>query len=169
MQIKNKRAGVIMTLDSNLIFWPGLVIVFGIPTLIFIPKEQYKKFLIFGFVLGGVVDVLTIVVIGNMMGEFHYIAGSLEAFGIPVFIPIAFTFVWMLFLYFLPFRVEFLIPYVIGFVCFAIMLGFVQQNLGFFQFEHGPTHAVISQVITFGIWFSASALIYRAYNKELSL
>ena len=156
-----------MTIDPNYIFWPGLAIVFGIPTLIFIPKEQYKKFLIFGFVLGGVVDVLTILFIGNLFGEFQYIAGPLEAFGIPVFIPIAFTFVWMLFLYFLPVRIEFLIPYILGFVGFGVLLGFVQQNLGFFQFGHGVTHTVISQVITFVIWFSASALIYRNYNEKL--
>lgn len=156
-----------MTFNSNLIFWPGLAIVFGIPTLIFIPKEQYKKFLIFGFVLGGIVDVLTIIFIGNMMGEFFYIAGPLAAFGIPVFIPIAFTFVWMLFLYFLPVRLEFLIPYIAGFVGFAVMLGFVQQNLGYFKFGHGTTHSVISQIISFSIWFSVSALIYRIYNEKL--
>jgi hypothetical protein len=158
---------ILVTLDSNLIFWPGLAIVFGIPTLIFIPKEQYKKFLLFGFVLGGVVDVMTIIIIGNMLGAFSYIAGPLEAFGIPVFIPIAFMFVWMLFLYFLPVRVEFLIPYIAGFVGFAVMLGFVQQNLGYFKFGHGTTQSVISQIITFSIWFSVSALIYRIYNKKL--
>lgn len=156
-----------MTLDYNLIFWSGLTIAFSIPTLIFIPKVQYKKFLLFGFILGGVVDVMTILVIGNLLGEFSYIAGPFEAFGIPVFVPIAFTFVWMLYLFFLPFRIEFLIPYIIGFSGFAVLLGFIEQNLGFFKFNYGTTHAVISQIITFVIWFSVSALIYRIYNEKL--
>ncbi|WP_407313074.1 hypothetical protein [Desulfosporosinus sp. SB140] len=156
-----------MTIDLNFIFWPGLAIALGIPTLIFIPRQEYKKFLIFGFVLGGVIDVMTIIFIGNLLGEFSYIAGPLEAFGIPVFIPIAFTFVWMLFLFFLPFRIEFLVPYIIGFSGFAVMLGFVEQNLGFFKFNYGDTHGVIATIITFVVWFTGSALVYRNYYNKL--
>lgn len=156
-----------MTFDQNLIFWPGLAIVFGITTLIFIPREKYKKFLLFGFVLGGFIDVFTIIIIGNFLGEFAYIAGPLEAFGIPFFVPIAFTFVWMIFLFFLPFRIEFLIPYILGFAGFAVMLGFVEQNLGFFKFNHGDTRGAILTIITFALWFTGSALIYRRYYNKL--
>ena len=156
-----------MTIDPNYVFWPILAIAFGIPTLIFIPREEYKKFLIFGFVLGGFIDVFTIVLIGNFLGEFAYIAGPLEAYGIPVFVPLAFTFVWMLFLFFLPFRVEFLIPYILGFSGFAVMLGFVEQNLGFFKFNHGNTRGAILTIITFVVWFFCSALIYRSYYNKL--
>ena len=157
-----------MTINSNLIFWPSLAIVFGILTLIFIPKEQYKKFLLFGLVLGAIVDAMTIIFIGSLLGKFYYNAGPLEVFGIPIFIPITFTFVWMLYLYFLPFRVEFLIPYIIGFTCFALMMGLVEQNLGFFTYNyHGIIQTVIGETIMFGIWFSASAYIYRTYDKKL--
>jgi hypothetical protein len=156
-----------VAIDLNYIFWPGLALLFGIPTLIFIPRDLYKKYLIFGFALGGVVDVATIIIIGNWIGEFEYIAGPLEAFGIPVFVPIAFTFVWMLFFYFLPVRIEFLIPYIIGFIGFAVLLGFVQQNLGFFKFGRDTYPAVISQIISFSVWFSVSALVYRIYEKKL--
>lgn len=157
-----------MTIDLSLIFWPGLAIAFGIPTLIFIPREQYKKFLIFGFVLGGFIDVITIIFMGNLLGEFTYIAGPLQAFGIPVFVPIAFTFVWMLFLFFLPFRIEFLIPYIIGFSGFAVLIGFVEQNLGFFKYNNGDTQGAIVTGITFIIWFGLSAIIYRRYYNKLS-
>ena len=156
-----------MAIDPNLIFWPGLAVAFGIPTLIFIPREEYKKFLIFGFVLGGFIDIITIIFIGNFLGEFAYIAGPLQAFGIPVFVPIAFTFVWMLFLFFLPFRVEFLIPYIIGFSGFAVMLGFVEQNLGFFKYNYGDTRGAIVTIITFILWFVGSELIYRSYYNKL--
>lgn len=156
-----------MTFDLNFIFWPGLAIAFGIPTLIFIPRENYKKFLLFGFVLGGFIDVFTIIILGNFLGEFAYIAGPLEAFGIPVFVPIAFTFVWMLFFFFLPYRVEFLIPYILGFSGFAVMLGFIEQNLGFFKFNHGDTRGAIVTIITFILWFAGSALVYRSYDNKL--
>ncbi|EHQ92313.1 hypothetical protein [Desulfosporosinus youngiae] len=156
-----------MAFDLNFIFWPGLAIAFGIPTLIFIPRENYKKFLLFGFVLGGFIDVFTIIILGNFLGEFTYIAGPLEAFGIPVFVPIAFTFVWMLFFFFLPVRVEFLIPYILGFSGFAVMLGFIEQNLGFFKFNHGDTRGAIVTIITFILWFAGSALVYRSYDNKL--
>lgn len=157
-----------MTIVGSFIFWPCLAIIFGIPTLIFIPREQYKKFFIFGFVLGGLVDVITIIFIGNLLGEFVYIAGPLDAFGIPVFVPIAFTFVWMLFLFFLPMRIEFLIPYILGFSGFAVMLGIVEQNLGFFKYNHGDIRGSIFTGITFIIWFGVSAIIYRSYYNRLS-
>lgn len=156
-----------MTIDPSFIFWPGLAMVFGILTLIFIPRERYKKFLLFGFVLGGVTDVLTIVLIGNWAGEFSYIAGPLEAFEIPLFIPISFIFVWMLYLFFLPVRLEFLIPYIIGFSGFSAILGFVEQNLGFFKYNYGDTHGAIVTIITFLVWFTVSALIYRGYDDKL--
>lgn len=167
MEIQEIRLVIVVPLDPKLIFWPALAIAFGIPTLIFIPKNEYKKFLIFGFVLGGVIDVITIIVIGNFIGEFSYIAGPLQVFGIPVFVPIAFTFVWMLYLYFLPFRIEFLVPYIIGFSGFAVLLGFVEQNFGLFIYNYGNTHGVVVTIITFIIWFVASALIYQSYYNKL--
>ncbi|MDQ7092009.1 hypothetical protein REC12_00170 [Desulfosporosinus sp. PR] len=156
-----------MTIDVNYVFWPGLAVVLGIPTLIFIPRPDYKKFLIFGFVLGGVVDVMTIIFLGNLLGEFSYLAGPLQAFGIPIFIPISFTFVWMLFLFFLPFRMEFLIPYIIGFSGFSVILGFIEQNLGFFKYNYGTTHGAITTTITFVVWFTGTTLIYRNYYNKL--
>jgi hypothetical protein len=155
-------------IDLKLIFWPSLAIIFGISTLIFIPKEQYKKFLLFGLVLGAMVDAMTIIFIGNLLGKFYYNAGPLEAFGIPIFIPITFTFVWMLYLYFLPFRDEFLILYIIGFTVFALMMGLVEQNLGFFTYNYnGIIGTVIGETVMWAIWFSASAYIYRTYDKKL--
>lgn len=153
--------------DLNFMFWLGLTIAFGIPTLIFIPRIEYKKFLLFGFVLGGFVDVFTIVFLGNLVGEFSYNAGPLEAFGIPFFVPIAFTFVWMLFFFFLPVRIEFLIPYILGFSGFAVLLGLVEQNLGFFNYHHGDIRGAILTIITFGVWYTGSAIIYRSYESKL--
>lgn len=153
---------------NNLIFWAGLVIVFAVPTLIFIPRPEYKKFFIFGFILGGLVDVLSIVIIGELLGEFSYLAGPLMVWGIPILVPVTFTFVWMLFFYFLPLRLEFLIPYIIGFAGFAVLIGFVEQNLGYFQYHHGETRGALITLIVFLLWFSASAGIYRYYLPKLA-
>lgn len=152
-----------MWFDNYFVFWTALTLIFAVPTLIFIPRHQYKHFFIFGFILGGFIDVLTIIFIGNLMGEFSYIAGPLMVFGIPILVPLAFTFVWMLFFYFLPVRIEFLIPYILGFSGFSILIGFVEQNLGYFKYNLGFTRGVIITGIVFLIWFSFSAWVYRHY------
>lgn len=158
-----------MGFNMNLLFWPGIAIAFGIATLIVIPKKEYKKLFIFGFILGGIVDAITIILIGNFFGVFSYLAGPLQAFGIPFFMPITFTFVWMLFLFFLPFRIEFLIPYILGFSGMSVIIGFVEQNLGFFEYNYGTTNGVIITVITFILWFVLSAFIYRSYYDKMPI
>jgi hypothetical protein len=157
-----------LSLDTNLIFWPGLAILFAIPTIVFIPRKEYKKFFIFGFILGGLLDVVSIIIIGNLLGEFSYLAGPLMVLGIPIFIPLAFTFVWMSFFYFLPIRMEFLIPYIIGFSGFAVLIGFVEQNLGYFKYHHGFIRGASMTAIVFVLWFSFSTWVYRHYLPKLS-
>jgi hypothetical protein len=157
-----------LSFNNSLIFWPALAILFAIPTIIFIPRKEYKKFFIFGFIFGGLLDGVSIIIIGNLLGEFSYQAGPLMVSGIPIFIPLAFTFVWMTFFYFLPIRMEFLIPYIIGFTGFSVLMGFVEQNLGYFKFHHGFIRGVSMTTIVFLLWFSFSALVYRHYLPKLS-
>lgn len=156
-----------MSFNSNLLFWPLLALLFAIPTLL-IPRHAYKKFFIFGFILGGLLDVLSILIIGNLLGEFSYRAGPLMAWGIPIFIPVSFTFVWMIFFYFLPVRTEFLIPYIAGFSGFAVLIGHVEQNLGFFKYHHGSIRGTALTAIVFLLWFSLSAWVYRYYQPKLA-
>ncbi|TCL75304.1 hypothetical protein EDC14_1003238 [Hydrogenispora ethanolica] len=156
-----------MSLYNNLLFWPGLAIGFAIPTIILIPRQEYKKFFIFGFILGGLVDVLSILVFGNLLGEFSYLAGPFMTMGIPIFVPVAFTFVWMLFLYFLPVRLEFLIPYIMGFAGFSVFIGAVEQNLGYFQYHRGLVRGSLTTLVVFLVWFSLSAWVYRHYLPKL--
>lgn len=156
-----------MDFDTNLVFWPALTLIFAIPTLIFIPRQEYKRFFIFGFILGGFIDILTIIFIGNLLGEFSYSAGPLEVLGIPLLVPLIFTFVWMNFLYFLPVRIEFLIPYILNFIGFSILVGFVEQNLGYFKYNFGFVHGAIMTGIVFAVWLSFSVWVYRHYLKLL--
>ena len=144
-------------LDRNLIFWPLYLLVFFLPTLIFIPRKEYKMYLLYGLIFGGMIDALTILVIGNLWGQFRYIAGPLTALNIPIIAPLVFTFVWMLFLYFLPRRKSFLILYILGWTGFSTLIGPVLQNLGFFQINGGLTKAITIHVVTFLAWFTFSA------------
>ncbi|MDX9871012.1 MAG: hypothetical protein RBT41_01170 [Clostridia bacterium] len=148
-------------LDMKSWFWPLYILVFFIPTLLFIPRREYKGYFLYGFILGGMVDILTIVLLGNILGMFMYSDGPLVVQGIPIFIPIAFTFTWMLFLYFLPVQTTFLVVYITGFSGFAVLLGFVLQNLGYFTYSYGFTLSAFINFISFLLWFSLSAWIYR--------
>lgn len=135
--------------------------------MLFIPRKEYKKFFIFGFTLGGIIDIISIIVFGNLLGVFSYRSGPLVVSGIPIFIPIAFTFAWMIFFYFLPVRMEFLIPYIIGFSGFAVLIGFVEENLGYFQYHHGFIQSALVTAVVFLLWFGFSAWVYRHYAPKL--
>lgn len=152
--------------DLKLVFWPAYALIFAIPTLIFIPRHEYKRYFIYGFIFGGMIDVITIVVLGNIMGEFKYLAGPLMVKGIPLFVPLTFVFVWMLFFYFLPVRIGFLVPYIIGFSGFSILIGFILQNFGLFQYTHGFIRATFITGITFLFWFTVSAWVYLHYAPK---
>lgn len=148
-------------------FWPLYTLVFFIPTLLFIPRREYKGYFLYGFILGGMVDVLTIILLSNIMGVFTYSDGPLVVKGIPIFVPLAFVFAWMLFLYFLPVRRTFLILYVLGFSGCSVLLGFVLQNLGYFAYTYGFTLSALITFISFLFWFSFSAWLYR--RNELKI
>jgi len=148
------------------LFWPVYTLVFAIPTVIFIPRNQYKRYIIFGFILGGAIDLITIIILGNIAGEFRYPAGPYVVKGIPIFTPLAFTFAWMNFFYFLPLRKEFQIPYVVGFSGFAVLVGFVLENLGYFEYTKGFTRAAIMTFVNFLLWFGVSALVYLHYAPK---
>lgn len=154
-------------IDWNYIFWPIYPLIFAVPTIIFIPRHQYKRYFLFGFIFGGLLDVISIVLIGNLFGEFRYKAGPFMVKGIPIFAPLAFTFVWMNFFYFLPLRREFQIPYIMGFTGFSVLIGFVLENLGFFEYTHGFVRGALMTSVTFVIWFGLSARVYLHYHQEI--
>jgi hypothetical protein len=79
---------------------------FGLAAIVLIPKEQYKKFLVYGLILGGLADILLILVFGKIIGGVRYLnTGVFDILKLTSFwTPIAWSFVIMYFLYSLPLK-----------------------------------------------------------------
>lgn len=142
---------------SFIFFFKALL--FGVSAMIAIPKEHYKKFFIYGFIFGGIGDIITVLILGPALHLIKY--SNLGVFGIlglfSFWTPIAWTFTFMLFFYFLPVRKAFLYPYLIGFAMFALMVGWVLQNLGTFGYIG---NYIYFAPLVFLAWFSLSAWGY---------
>lgn len=94
---------------------------FGIATLVTIPKEVYKKYFIWGFVFGGIGQLIMATISNPILGLIQYKnMGVFNIFGITSFwTPIAWMFTFMLFFYFLPVHKVFLAIYILGFAIFG--------------------------------------------------
>jgi hypothetical protein len=85
--------------------------------------------------------------------------GIFNVFGFNYLEPFAWTFVQMLFLYFLPVRKWFLYTYVLGFIGISIGFGYVIKNLGII--ESDPTFTRFVGPFIFLAWWSVSAWLFR--------
>ncbi|WP_066638364.1 hypothetical protein [Desulfolucanica intricata] len=141
------------------IFFFYKALLFGIATITVIPRQVYKRFLIYGFIFGAIGDVIMATILGPILQLIKYLnMGPFNIFGIVSFwTPIAWMFAFMLFFYFLPVRRVFLYPYIIGFSIFGYMVGLVLQQLDLYQYIGNYIYfAPIVNVI----WFSISAYVY---------
>ncbi len=145
-------------MDKSLVSFYKAVL-FGIATLVAIPREVYKKFFLYGFIFGAIGDVVSILVFGQGIGLFKYSNfGPFSIFGLFSFwTPIAWMFAFMLFFYFLPRRRLFLYPYVVGFALFGYMVGLVLEGFGVFRYIGFWR---IGAPLFFILWFSAAAWVF---------
>lgn len=134
-------------------------VLFGIATIVAIPRKQYKKFLLYSFIFGALLDIITILVLGQGLSLFRYSNfGPFSIYGwFSFWTPIAWMFAFMLFFYFLPRRRLFLFPYVVGFAMFGYMVGLVLEGFGTFQYIGFWRYAA---PFFFTFWFSVSAWTY---------
>lgn len=106
----------------------------GLVTVIAIPRNLYKKYLLYGLMFGGIGDSLLVAII-HFLGYLNYKnLGATSLFGIFSFwTPIAWTFYFMLFFYFLPVRKVFLVFYVLVFVLLNYAVGTVMSQSGLYE------------------------------------
>ena len=87
---------------TNLLYPVFLLIVFSL-TVILIPREVYKKYMIYGMLVGGLGDVLSVFVYQNLLGFMWFKnQGLFYVLGQHALSPLCWTFTVMIFLYFLP-------------------------------------------------------------------
>lgn len=132
---------------------------FGLAAIILIPKEHYKKYLVYGLLLGGINEILAVVVLSRLLHLFRY--KNLGVFNIlnlfSFWTPLAWMFVVMYFLYALPRKRLFLYPYVAGYGVFGYFLGLVLHNFGLFEYN-----GIFIYFAPFALtaWFALIAWLY---------
>lgn len=153
---------------DNTIVYPIFFFLVASAALLIIPKEKYKKYLIYGALLGGLGDTLVVLLFSKVFPIFRYKnAGVFDVFGLfSIWTPLTWTFVFALALYLLPVRKTYFVPYVLGFVGFSAFTGTVIQQLGLFEYLK-PIYSFIDLGI-FLVWFLIAVWIYlRTEQIEL--
>jgi hypothetical protein len=137
---------------------------FGLAAIILIPKDQYKKYLIYGLILGGLADFLTILVFEKILGGFRYLnTGVFDILNLTSFwTPIAWSFVLMYFLYALPVKKGFFYIYIAIFSFFGYCIGIVLEHFGLYQYI--GVYRYIAP-LTFIAWFYIAARLYMRWEK----
>lgn len=131
---------------------------FGIATIVTIPRELYKKFLLYGFVFGVIGDIASILVLSQLRLMKYSNMGPFSIYGLFSFwTPIAWMFAFMLFFYFLPRRRMFLYPYVVGFAIFGYMVGLVLEGFDVFHYIGFWRYWA---PFFFLMWFSGAAWLF---------
>lgn len=84
----------------------------GVASIILIPKEKYKKYLLYGLLLGGLADTIIVLVLSRWLGVFKY--QNLGVFAISdlfsIWTPIAWTFTVAIYFYLMPVKKVFVVP-----------------------------------------------------------
>lgn len=138
----------------------------GLATVIVIPRNLYKKYLLYGLMFGGIGDSLLVAII-HFLGYLNYKnLGATSLFGIFSFwTPIAWTFYFMLFFYFLPVRKVFLVFYVLVFVLLNYAVGTVMSQSGLYEVIGIYKYI---QPFIYLVWCSISAWAFlKGENKVL--
>jgi hypothetical protein len=140
-----------------------LVILFGM-SLIFIPRKDYREYLIYGFLLGGLGDMT---VVGLFQNVFHIIwfknQGLFNTLGQNFLSPPCWTFTVMLFLYFLPRKgfVQYL--YVFTFAAYSVGYGLVVHNANLFDFK--PWYYPFFSYLTFLGWWAFITFVFMKTSR----
>jgi len=143
----------------QLLFYPSFLLMVFILSLIYIPKKDYKEYFIYGLLIGGLGDVLTVGLFQNVL---HIIwfknAGIFNALGQNLLSPPCWLFVIMIFLRFLPRRRIFMYLYVVTFTCSSVGYGILVRNVGLFDFK--AWFYPVFSFFTFLVWWSFAAWIF---------
>lgn len=140
------------------IFYPSFAGISLILALILIPKNQYKKFFVYGLIFGGIGDGV-IGTLHSLLGLIDYKnMGMWDLFGITsIWTLITWAFNFMIFFYFLPREKTFLYLYILAFVGLSYGVGLVMQNMGLF--EYIGLLKFLAPVV-FLAWYSFAAYVF---------
>lgn len=117
------------------LYYPGFLTLAIILTFILIPREKYKQYFIYGFVLGGLGDLAMKGLLSYLDLTWHTNGGIFQVGDFNLLSPLSWVPVTMLFLRFLPQRSVFMYLYIFGFSVIGVFHGYVVQNAGLYDFQ----------------------------------
>lgn len=140
-------------------FYPVFLTITFVLSLIFIPKKDYKEYLTYGFLVGGLGDIIMVSLWQNLLHVIWFKnAGIFEVLGHNFLSPPSWTFTVMLFLRFLPRRRPFQYLYVLTFGGYSVGYGLMVKNAGLFDFR--PWFYPVCSFILFLGWWVFAAWIF---------
>lgn len=141
----------------NLVYPIFAVLMIGF-ALLMIPRKLFKEYFMYGFLMGGLADVV-ITKLSGLLGIFWFEnQGIFNVLGLHALSPICWTLVMMLFLFFLPERLVFRIAYLCSWSLLAVGFGYVVHNAGLFYFK--SWFYPIGALFVFAAWWAAAAWLY---------
>jgi hypothetical protein len=145
----------------TVLFYPVyLGIAFSL-SLIYIRRKDYREYLIYGFLLGGLGDMIAVGLFQNLL---HFMwfknQGLFNILGHHFLSPPSWTFTVMLFLYFLPRKGISQYLYVLTFAAFSVGYGLTVRNAGLFDFKPW-FYPFISYFIFLGWWTTITVVFMK--------
>lgn len=146
---------------DKVLFFPLFVLIALTLTLIYIPRQHYKKYLIYAAITGGLGNMLITYILFHVLGIAKYTEiGIFNLYGFNYLEPFAWAFVQMLFLYFLPVRKWFLYGYILGFTGMSVGFSHVIDNLEISK-VFNPAFVKYVSPFVFLAWWSFTAWFFR--------
>lgn len=144
-----------------LLFYPVFLLIVFCLTLIFIPKNKYKEYFIYGFLIGGLGDVIAVGLFQNILGIMWFEnQGIFYVLKMQALSPPSWIVTVMIFLYFLPSKKPFRYPYILMWACFSLGYGYLVHNAGLFDFVNW-FYPIPAYFIFLSWWLFASWLFRK--------
>ncbi len=132
----------------------------GLVTLALVPRHHIRKISFYAIVLGGVADVVAILLVTHLLGAGGY--RNFDPFGLdgmPFFPPLAWTVWFVLFFYFLPRQRVTKYVYIVVAAAYSVIFSNVLIHLGIFEWNYGNV------VVPFFIYVSWFLLVTWAKGR----
>jgi|LSQX01.1.fsa_nt_gb hypothetical protein len=129
-----------------------------------VPRDAVKRLFVYAVTFGGVADALVIFFIKQIIKAGEYINyGPFGLLGIPFFPPIAWTIWFLMFFYFLPDDLIWMVIYVLTAAAASVMFSNVLANLNIFTWHYSK---IFIPFLIYLSWFAASTWAFKRLNKQ---
>lgn len=132
--------------------------------IVLVPRNNIKQLLIYAITFGAVTDVAIIGLIGKLLGAGGHINfGSFGAFGIPFFPPLAWAIWFVMFFFFLPNVLPWIVIYVFTATSTSVLFANVLVNLHVLKLNYGR---IVVPFLIYALWFSLATWAFKRLTRR---